>query len=129
MVCRFTLLTHQRKILTLKPVVISLAYSAANSWCGERKLELNGTTVFLTESVFKACALHRVGANAWSVLGSNVSPYLFQQLSLLGLRFVCVGDEDKAGEEFANTFRYGCTSKDLDELSLDELYDLTNRFR
>jgi len=73
--------------------------------------------------------LHSVGANAWSVLGSDVSEQLRQQLTALNLRFVCVGDDDKAGEEFANTFRYGCTSKDLDELSQDELRELVNKFR
>ncbi|AXG66418.1 hypothetical protein JA13_015 [Dickeya phage vB_DsoM_JA13] len=73
--------------------------------------------------------MHSVGANAWSVLGSKVNQQLKQQLSLLGLRFVCVGDNDKAGEEFAETFLHGCTSNDLDELSQDELRELVNKFR
>ncbi|QYW05039.1 hypothetical protein pEaSNUABM21_00025 [Erwinia phage pEa_SNUABM_21] len=97
----------------------------ANSWCGERKLDLYGPTVFLTESVFKACALHRLGLNAWSVLGSNVSDYLYHQLSLLNLHFVCLGDADKAGEEFSQTFGRGAVSADLDEMTDEQLLDLT----
>lgn len=100
----------------------------ASSWCGDQKLNLNGSTVFLTESVFKACALHRLGLNAWSVLGSTVNDGLYQQLRLLGLRFVCLGDDDKAGQEFSQTFGLGCTNKDLDELDKEQLLELTLPF-
>ena len=100
----------------------------ASSWCGDQKLNLNGSTVFLTESVFKACALHRLGLNAWSVLGSTVNDGLYQQLRLLGLRFVCLGDDDKAGQEFSQTFGLGTTSKDLDELDKEQLLELTLPF-
>lgn len=107
-----------------KRVVTSHGHSEASSWCGEQKLDLYGSTVFLTESVFKACAVHRLGLNAWSVLGSNVSEGLYWQLRALGLRFVCLGDEDKAGYEFSRTFGLGTTSKDLDEMPDQELSDL-----
>lgn len=119
---------HQSMIRTRKRVVTLREHSAASSWCGDRKLNLNGSTVFLTESVFKACALHRVGLNAWSVLGSDVSLHLYHQLRLLGLRFVCLGDDDAAGEKFSQTFGLGTTSKDLDEMTDSELLDLTLPF-
>ncbi|EBY9527472.1 hypothetical protein D5P86_00640 [Salmonella enterica subsp. enterica serovar Infantis] len=115
-------------MLIRKHVVTLRGHSAASSWCGDRKLNLNGSTVFLTESVFKACALHRLGLNAWSVLGSDVSLHLYRQLRLLGLRFVCLGDNDQAGEKFSRTFGLGATSKDLDELTDEELLDLTMPF-
>jgi hypothetical protein len=86
------------------------------------------TTVFLTESVFKACALHRLGFNAWSVLGSNVSDALYKQLCLLPYRFVCAGDDDKAGQAFSETFKYGFVSSDLDELSSEEVLRLATPF-
>ena len=119
---------HQSTTLTRKHVVTSREHSVASSWCGDQKLNLNGSTVFLTESVFKACALHRLGLNAWSVLGSDVSLHLYRQLRLLGLRFVCLGDDDVAGQKFSQTFRLGATSKDLDEMTDEELLDLTMPF-
>lgn len=78
--------------------------------------------------MFKACAVHRLGLNAWSVLGSNVNDALYLQLQLLGLRFVCLGDADKAGEEFSQTFGLGAVSKDLDEMTDAEILDLTRPF-
>ena len=119
---------HLSKRRILKKLATSRGRLVASSWCGDRKLNLNGSTVFLTESVFKACALHRVGLNAWSVLGSDVSLHLYRQLRLLGLRFVCLGDNDAAGEKFSQTFGLGTTSKDLDEMTDRELLDLTLPF-
>lgn len=119
---------HQSTTLTRKRVVTLREHSAASSWCGDRKLNLNGSTVFLTESVFKACALHRLGLNAWSVLGSDVSDHLYRQLRLLDLRFVCLGDNDPAGQKFSQTFGLGAVSRDLDELTDEELLDLTLPF-
>lgn len=119
---------HLSKRRILKKLATSRGRLAASSWCGDQKLNLNGSTVFLTESVFKACALHRLGLNAWSVLGSTVNDGLYQQLRLLGLRFVCLGDDDKAGQEFSQTFGLGTTSKDLDELDKEQLLELTLPF-
>lgn len=84
--------------------------------------------VFLTESVFKACALHRLGFNAWSVLGSDISTQLKQQLLLLPYEFVCAGDDDKAGLKFSRNFKRGFTSHDLDELSSEEVFRLASQF-
>lgn len=84
--------------------------------------------VFITESVFKACALHKAGFNAWSILGSDISKSLRHQLLLMPYKFVCCGDDDKAGEKFSRTFKHGFTSKDLDELSLEEVTALASPF-
>lgn len=78
--------------------------------------------------MFKSATLHSLGLNSWSVLGSNVSKVLYQQLSLLPYRFVCLGDDDKAGEDFARTFSLGTTSKDLDELDRESLWTLVKQF-
>ncbi|KAN0037823.1 hypothetical protein ACTFIV_003178 [Dictyostelium citrinum] len=85
-------------------------------------------TVFLTESVFKACALHRLGLNALSVLGSTLCNPLYHQLPLLLVDLVCCGDDDKAGLECSQTFGRGFVSHDLYELSPAELLHLTRPF-
>jgi hypothetical protein len=78
--------------------------------------------------VFKACALHRAGFNAWAVLGSDVSYDLRQQLLLLPYRFVCAGDNDAAGLKFSRTFNHGFVSHDLDELTTKEVCGLAGPF-
>lgn len=78
--------------------------------------------------MFKACALHNAGFNAWSVLGSDVSKQLKQQLLLLPYHFVCAGDDDAAGLKFSRTFRDGFVSHDLDELSVEEVRMLANQY-
>lgn len=85
-------------------------------------------TVFLTESIFKSAALHRLGLDSWSVNGSNIQDNLLKQLYLLPYRFICIGDEDKAGEAFAQTFTEGATLDDLDEQDPSELKRLTDCF-
>lgn len=78
--------------------------------------------------MFKACALHRAGFNAWAVLGSDVSESLRQQLALLPYRLVFAGDDDEAGLKFSRTFKHGFVSRDLDELSLEEVRALAEPF-
>lgn len=85
-------------------------------------------TVFLTESVFKASAMHRAGYHAWAILGSCITPMLRQQLLLLPYRYVCAGDDDPAGIKFSRTFRHGFVSHDLDELSIDDIRMLAQPF-
>jgi len=96
-------------------------------WGLELPVEPFGT-VFLTESLFKSAAVHRAGFNSWAVLGSNVSPSLRQQLLLLPYRYVCLGDDDKAGFAFSKTFALGAVSRDLDELPEQDLKHLLLSF-
>lgn len=92
------------------------------------ELPVRTGTVFLTESVFKSAALHELGLDSWSVNGSNIQNLLMHQLTLLPWRFVCIGDDDKAGREFAETFRDGAVMDDLDERTPQELKRLTDCF-
>lgn len=89
---------------------------------------VRGSTVFLTESIFKAAALHSIGANAWSVNGSNIHEQLRQQLDLLPYRFICCGDQDKPGMKFALNFRHGYVGPDLDEQTPEQLKRLANYY-
>lgn len=89
---------------------------------------VHGRTVFLTESIFKAAALHSVGANAWSVNGSNIHFSLRQQLDLLPYRFICCGDLDKPGMKFALNFRYGYVGPDLDEQDPEHLRKIVDYY-
>lgn len=92
------------------------------------EVPLNSNLIFLTESIFKSASLHSLGLNSWSVLSSSISDPLHQQLLSLPYWFVCLGDDDKAGEKFSRTFRYGRTSKDLDELSEEERREVVKEF-
>lgn len=85
--------------------------------------------IFLTESIFKSTAIHNIGRNSWAILGSNISIKLLQQLRLLPFEFICIGDNDKAGIEFADTFKRGIVKSDIDELSADEVNKLCHPFR
>jgi hypothetical protein len=85
-------------------------------------------TVFLTESIFKSAALHRLGLDSWSVNGSNIQDHLLQQLYLLPYRFICIGDDDKAGRAFAETFPEGATLDDLDEQTPEQLKSLVQYY-
>lgn len=102
-------------------------------WGIERPLV--GRVVFLTESVFKSSALHMCGLNSWSILGSDVSKELKNQLYLVaraqGLYYVCCGDDDSAGLHFSRTFdgvMGGFTSQDLDELSRENILEITSKY-
>lgn len=79
------------------------------------ELEILGNTIFLTEGVFKSAAIHQAGFNSWSILGSNISAALMQQLRLMPYRFICIGDNDKAGKAFSETFTEGIICDNLDE--------------
>jgi hypothetical protein len=92
------------------------------------ELPVQGKTVFLTESVFKSAALHQLGLDSWSLNGSTVQDKLYHQLTLLPYRLVCVGDDDPAGREFADTFKHGAVMNDLDERTPQELKDLLDCF-
>lgn len=92
------------------------------------ELPVKTGVVFLTESVFKSAALHELGLDSWSVNGSDIGSKLRHQLTLLPYRFVCIGDDDKAGQKFSRTFRDGAVMDDLDERTPQELRDLTNPF-
>lgn len=93
------------------------------------ELPVKGRTVFLTESIFKAAALHSVGANAWSINGSDIHPQLRLQMDLLPYRFICCGDQDKPGLKFALNFRQGYVGPDLDEQTPEQLKQIVDYYQ
>lgn len=99
---------------------------ARQQLCWGTYLPLRPGPIFLTEAIFKSVALHRAGYNSWSVLGSNISAPLKQQLDLLPYDFRCIGDGDAAGIQFSRTFANGLTTgaKDLDEMLIWQMRDL-----
>lgn len=92
------------------------------------ELPVRGHTVFITESIFKAAALHSVGANAWSMNGSNIHEQLRLQMDLLPYRYICCGDQDKPGVKFALNFRHGYVGPDLDEQTPEQLKRLVDYY-
>lgn len=80
--------------------------------------------VFVTESIFKAMALHKAGFSAVAALGSDLPLGLLQQMRLASYDWLCAGDDDKAGYKFSRTFRRGFVSHDLDELTTEEVTKL-----
>lgn len=105
-------------------------YSTKQTVWGLETLTREEARVFLTESVFKAVALHNFGLPALSVCGSKVSKPLMQELELQNFLLVPVGDNDKAGEEFSRSFSHeGLVSpRDLDEMSTEELSHMFSKF-
>lgn len=92
------------------------------------ELPVKGRTVFITESIFKAAALHSVGANAWSLNSSNIHTELRKQLDALPYRFICCGDNDKPGVKFSLSFRHGYFGPDLDERTPEELRQIVDYY-
>jgi hypothetical protein len=84
--------------------------------------------VFVTESIFKACSMHRCGFNAVACLGSNIPNQLRQQMLLTPFEWVAAGDNDEAGLKFSRSFRRGFVSQDLDELSDTQVKELAAPF-
>lgn len=91
-------------------------------------LPLRSGPIWLTESVFKSAAIHKAGGNSWSLLGSDISHPLMQQLLLLPYTFICIGDDDIAGAKLSRQFPHGFTAPELDELSTDEVRSLIAGF-
>lgn len=81
--------------------------------------------VYVVEGIFKAATLHSVGQNALAVLTAN--PLKMQSfLWLLSLKHnvIAIGDNDKAGAQLVKLVGRGFQSDDLDEMSLEDVYQL-----
>lgn len=81
--------------------------------------------VFVVEGVFKAATLHSVGENAIAVLTANPLK-MGQFFDLLNLQHnvIAIGDNDKAGAQLVKLVGRGFQSDDLDEMALEEVYQL-----
>lgn len=87
--------------------------------------------VYVVEGVFKAATLHSVGENALAVLTANPT----KMKSLLWLlsanhNVIAIGDNDAAGAQLVKLVGSGFQSDDLDEMTLEEAYQIIykNRF-
>jgi DNA primase len=68
---------------------------------GVESLALNSKVIFLTEGVFDACRLTKLGGTALAVLTNNPSPDLRNWLRMLNRKVVAVCDNDTAGKKLA----------------------------
>jgi DNA primase len=68
---------------------------------GLESLSLNSKVVFLTEGVFDACRLTKLGATALAVLSNNPSSDLRNWLYMMNRKVVAVCDNDEAGKKLA----------------------------
>lgn len=76
--------------------------------------------IFLTEGVFDACRLHKLGLCALALLGSDVE-HLKEQLFMLGIKLIPVCEGDEAGLKLEKLSTHGeviylPTGKDLGDL-------------
>ncbi len=75
------------------------------------------TEIFVTEGVFDACRLHKLGLSAIALLGSDIG-HLKEQLFLLGIKLIPVCEGDTAGLKLAAL----ATHEEV--IYLEEGYDL-----
>lgn len=83
--------------------------------------------LYIVEGIFKASALHMIGENAIAVLTARPLP-MQSWLHTLPYNLIGIGDNDKAGLGVIEIAGQGFQSElDLDEYSLEELYELIRR--
>jgi hypothetical protein len=89
-------------------------------------LDRSKKTLFVTEGVFKAAVLHRLGYNAIAVLTSTPKP-MKPWFRVLKRKYdlVAIGDNDDAGRKLVNTVGNGFQSPlDLDEMTDEAILEL-----
>ena len=79
--------------------------------------------VYLVEGVFKAAKLHRLGLPAIALMGSETKQHM-NQLKFMGRPYIGIGDNDKAGQKFADELNGFTSPTDLDEMTDDEVKEL-----
>lgn len=89
---------------------------------GVESLHLTPDLVFLTEGVFDAARLTKLGVSALAVLSNNPSPDLKNWLSFLNRTVVAVCDNDAAGRALAKFGTHAEFTQDKD------LGDSTNEY-
>lgn len=93
---------------------------------GLELLDPTDRTLYVTEGIFKAAVLHRLGYNAIAVLTSTPKP-MRQWFWLLGKRYnlQAVGDGDSAGAALVRMVGKGfCSPVDLDEMKDEDIEEL-----
>jgi hypothetical protein len=88
----------------------------------------NDRRMFVTEGIFKAGVLHRLGYNAIAVLGGTPKPLRPWFFAMEGnFDMIAIGDPDSTGQKLVNTVGKGwCSPVDLDEM-MD--YDIEEMLR
>jgi DNA primase len=89
---------------------------------GLESLALNSKVVFLTEGIFDACRLTKLGATAFAVLTNNPSPDLRNWLYMLNRKVVAVCDNDNAGKKLAKFGHEAVFTEDSDLGDAPESY-------
>ncbi len=83
-------------------------------------------TIYVTEGIFKAAVLHRLGYNAIAVLTSTpkrLKPWF--RIMKATWNLVAIGDPDDAGRKLVNMVKSGFQSPfDLDEMSDEDIIEL-----
>ena len=83
-------------------------------------------TIYVTEGIFKAAVLHRLGYNAIAVLTSTpkrLKPWF--RIMKATWNLVAIGDPDDAGRKLVNMVKSGFQSPfDLDEMSDEDIKSL-----
>lgn len=91
-------------------------------------LDKSKGTLYITEGVFKAAVLHRLGFNAIAVLTSTPKPMKpWFRILKRSYRLVAIGDNDDAGRKLVNTVGKGFQSPlDLDEMTDEAILEMLN---
>lgn len=87
--------------------------------------------VYVVEGIFKAATLHSIGENAIAVLTANpLKMEAFFWLLSQRHNVIAIGDNDKAGAQLVKLVGKGFQSDDLDEMTLEDAYQIIykNRF-
>ena len=86
-------------------------------------------TIYVTEGIFKAAVLHRLGYNAMAVLTSHpkrLKPWF--RIMKATWNLIAIGDPDAAGLKLINTVKNGIQSPlDLDEMSDVDIKNFISR--
>lgn len=90
-------------------------------------IPLEPCTIFVTEAVFRSTALHSIGLNSISILGSSIPTGNMNDFKIdYKYRYVWIGDPDSGGMNkniIKGFYELLQSPKDLDEMSLDELIE------
>jgi hypothetical protein len=97
---------------------------------GLELLEKNAKTLFITEGIFEAATLHRLGYNAIAILTSAPNKRMRKYIPMLADKSVWCGDSDAAGNgswlSRACDYRLCFPDRDLDEIPYDEIHEAIN---
>lgn len=84
--------------------------------------------LFVTESIFKAAAIHMAGYDAITHLSAGVPKRFLEFVDTLYSKAIFIGDNDEAGLKFSKYRPNGfVTEKDLDDYTTEELQQILDQ--